>query len=43
MGNIVGHLKNARKDIQERQVEIFTKCDPEYGRRIAQGLAKAHL
>jgi len=36
--NIVGHLKNAARDIQERQVKIFYKCDPEYGSRIAQGL-----
>ncbi|CAD8092429.1 unnamed protein product [Paramecium sonneborni] len=36
--NIVGHLKNANRVIQERQVKVFTKCDPEYGERIAQGL-----
>jgi catalase len=36
--NITGHLKNARRDIQERQVKVFYKCDPEYGSRIAQGL-----
>ncbi len=38
ISNIVGHLKNARKDIQERQVRVFYKCDPEYGNRVAQGL-----
>lgn len=38
VSNIVGHLKNAARDIQERQVKIFHKCDPEYGTRIAQGL-----
>jgi len=38
INNIVGHLKNANRDIQERQVKIFYKCDPEYGNRIAQGL-----
>lgn len=36
--NLVGHMKNARKDIQERQVRIFYKCNPEYGSRLAQGL-----
>lgn len=36
--NIVGHLKNAKKEIQERQVEIFKKCDPDYGNRVAKGL-----
>ena len=38
VNNVVGHLKNARRDIQERQVRVFWKCDPEYGNRIAQGL-----
>jgi len=36
--NIVGHLKNARKDIQQRQVNVFLRCDREYGTRVAQGL-----
>jgi len=38
VSNIVGHLKNAARDIQERQVKIFYKCDPEYGQKIAAGL-----
>jgi catalase len=38
INNIVGHLKNANRDIQERQVRIFYKCDSEYGTRVAQGL-----
>jgi len=38
ISNIVGHLKNANRDIQERQARIFYKCDPEYGTRVAQGL-----
>jgi catalase len=38
ISNIVGNLKNANRDIQERQVKIFYKCDPEYGTRIAQGI-----
>jgi len=36
--NIVGHMKNANREIQERQAKIFYKCDPEYGSRIAEGL-----
>jgi catalase len=36
--NIVIHLKNARKDIQMRQVQNFYKADKEYGRRVAEGL-----
>jgi len=38
VSNIVGHLKNAKREIQERQVKIFYKCDPEYGTRVAEGL-----
>ena len=38
VNNIVGHLKNAKKFIQERQVRIFYKCSPEYGMRVAKGL-----
>jgi catalase len=36
--NLVTHLSGARRDIQERQVAIFTRCDPDYGARVAQGL-----
>jgi len=36
--NIVGNMKPIPRDIQERQVKIFYKCDPEYGNRVAQGL-----
>jgi len=38
VSNIVGHLKNARKDIQERQVLHFYRADTDYGLRIAKGL-----
>eukprot|EP01017_Pseudomicrothorax_dubius_P004025 TRINITY_DN1071_c0_g1_i1.p1 TRINITY_DN1071_c0_g1~~TRINITY_DN1071_c0_g1_i1.p1 ORF type:complete len:492 (-),score=167.05 TRINITY_DN1071_c0_g1_i1:301-1776(-) len=38
INNISGHLKNANRDIQERQVRVFYKCDPEYGQRIGQGI-----
>ncbi len=36
--NLVEHLKNARPDIQRRQVPHFYKSDPDYGTRVAQGL-----
>ena len=36
--NIVQHLKNARRDIRERQIKVFRKCHPEYGSRIAKRL-----
>ena len=38
IGNIVSHLCHAKKEIQIRQTKIFYKADPEYGRRVAEGL-----
>jgi catalase len=41
VNNIVGHLKNAKKPLQEKMIAIFTKADKEYGARVAEGLRKA--
>ena len=38
IGNITSHLCNAQKRIQLRQTALFYKADPEYGRRVADGL-----
>jgi catalase len=38
IGNIVDHLGGAQKRIQLRQTALFYKADPEYGRRVAEGL-----
>ena len=38
IGNIVAHLGNAQKRIQLRQAALFYKADPDYGRRVAEGL-----
>ena len=38
VANLSGHLRNAERAIQERQVQHFVKADAEYGRRIAQAL-----
>ena len=38
VGNIVAHLGNAPVRIQRRQAAIFFKADPDYGRRVAEGL-----
>jgi len=38
IGNIVTHLCNAKKEIQICQTRIFYKANPEYGRRVAEGL-----
>jgi len=38
IGNIVAHLGGAQKRIQLRQTSLFYKADPDYGRRVAEGL-----
>ena len=38
VGNIIGHLGGAQKRIQLRQTALFFKADPDYGRRVAEGL-----
>ncbi len=38
IGNIVEHLGGAKKRIQLRQAAFFYKADPDYGRRVAEGL-----
>lgn len=38
IGNIVDHLGRAQERIQLRQTALFYKADPEYGRRVAEGL-----
>lgn len=43
VGNIVGALKGARKDIQLRQLPHFYKADPDYGKRVARGLGISSL
>jgi catalase len=38
IANLVNTLKPADKRIQDKMVELFTQCDPDYGRRVAEGL-----
>jgi len=38
VGNIVAHLGRAQKRIQLRQTALFFKANPDYGRRVAEGL-----
>jgi catalase len=38
IGNIVDHLGKAQKRIQLRQTALFYKSDPDYGRRVAEGM-----
>jgi catalase len=39
--NLVNTLAPVKPHIQEKMVELFTQCDAEYGRRVAEGLAAA--
>ena len=39
--NLVNTLKSAQKHIQDKMIEHFTQCDPDYGRRVAEGLRAA--
>lgn len=38
VSNICGHLRNATRELQEKMVQIFARCDSDYGRRVAKGL-----
>ena len=38
--NMSGHLKDAADFIQQRAITNFSKCDPEYGRRLKEALEK---
>jgi len=38
IGNIIDHLKNAKKNIQLRQTALFYKADKDYGTSVAKGL-----
>ncbi len=39
--NLVDVLKICKPDISERMIGYFSQADPEYGRRVAEGLAQA--
>lgn len=41
--NIAGSVKHAEPHIQKRVIEYFTKCDPDYGRRVAEAMQRANL
>jgi catalase len=38
ISNLVNTLKSANKIIQDKMIEHFTRCDADYGRRVAEGL-----
>jgi len=40
INNLVNTLAPVKKHIQEKMIELFTQCDADYGRRVAEGLQK---
>jgi len=40
INNLVNTLAPVKKHIQDKMIEMFTQCDEEYGRRVAEGLEK---
>lgn len=38
--NMSGHLKDAQEFIQQRVVRNYSRCDPDYGRRLEEALKK---
>jgi catalase len=40
VGNLSAALKQCNPDIQERMIELLTKCDEDYGRRVAEGIGR---
>jgi catalase len=41
--NLVNTLATANKTIQDKMVDLFTQCDSDYGRRVAEGLANTNI
>lgn len=39
--NLVNTLAPCKKHIQDRMIDLFSKCDPDYGKRVAAGI-QAH-
>jgi catalase len=38
ISNLVSALSSAEKHIQDKMIALFTQCDEDYGRRVAEGL-----
>ena len=41
ISNLVNALAPANKIIQDKMIELFTKCDPDYGQQVADGIMSA--
>ncbi|MGG1691337.1 catalase KatX [Heyndrickxia ginsengihumi] len=42
ISNLVNTLSACHKEIQNKMIELFSKCDPDYGKRVEDGLKKVH-
>jgi catalase len=38
ISNLTGAISSCEQHIQDKMVELFTQCDEDYGRRVAEGL-----
>jgi len=41
ISNLVNALAPAAKVVQDKMIDLFTKCDADYGQRVADGIRKA--
>jgi catalase len=40
VNNLASALRQCNPDIQERMIALLTKCDEDYGRRVAEGIGR---
>ncbi|MGV2470475.1 catalase-related domain-containing protein, partial [Bacillus subtilis] len=40
MTNLVNPHSTCQQELQDQMIENFTKADPDYGKRVAEGLKK---
>lgn len=43
VNNLTGALKQCNPEIQERMIALLTKCDEDYGRRVAEGIGRGSV
>ena len=41
VSNLIAALKECNPDIQERMITLLTRCDEDYGRRVAEGIGRS--
>jgi len=42
VNNLAGSIGSARKDIQQRQLDVFAKVHPDLAKRISEAIAKKY-